>query len=434
MSHVIPSQLMPRDGGRLRVIMAAFSCSPGGGSELKVGWDAVRAVAPLHDLTVVTRSRFKGAIEAEVARVGGDLARVSFEYLDVEWLPVERVEKLFMGDNWAYLAWQTKLRRWLAPRAGEFDVAHHITYVRYWMASGASRHPGLPFVFGPVGGADTAPAALGATLSRRGRLVHLARDAVRRVFAASPALRRSVSSPSVVCLATTPATAEALRRLGARDVRLASDGYVDLESVVAPPGGPPPEPPVVICSGRLIEWKAHHLAIEAWVRAKIPGTLEIYGKGPSRERLEELVRRLGIEDSVRFRGHVDRSEFLAALGRARLLLHTSLHDSGGQVVIEAFQNGLPAVCWWHAGPGQTVNETCGVRVPVTDGSAEDALERMAVEIRRLATDDDAWLTAARGAVERVRSALSIESYGKALDASYRAAAGTPLSDGASTSG
>lgn len=413
---------------RLRVLVSAFACAPGRGSEPRTGWETVRVLAPRHDLTVVTRSQYRRTIEAEVAREGGPLAGVRFVYLDADGLPETWLDSRNWGENVVYLAWQLRVRRWVRRHVDLFDLAHHVTFVRYWVAPGVAGVPGLACVIGPVGGADSAPPALAATLSRRGRLAGRVRDGVRAFFSSWPGLRRAVSTAEV-CLATSPAAVQSLRRLGAGDVRIAPDVFARPEAVAASRTEPAATPPLVVGAGRMIEWKAYHLAVLAWARAAVPGYLALYGAGPSLERVRALAEELGVADRVRLPGAVPRDDVLNALRQARLFVHPSLHDSGGTVIVEALQNGVPVVCWDHAGPGQMVDSSCGAAIPVDDVPADDAIEAMASAIRRLVTDDEAWRAAAEGALERVRTRLNTEAHADRLEASYRAAFARSTYDG-----
>jgi hypothetical protein len=53
---------------RLKVLMSAYACAPGKGSEPGVGWAVAREMACYHDIWVITRRNNRPAIEAELAR------------------------------------------------------------------------------------------------------------------------------------------------------------------------------------------------------------------------------------------------------------------------------------------------------------------------------------------------------------------------------
>ena len=63
----------------------------------------------------------------------------------------------------------------LAPRIG-FQVVHHVTFVNYWMPTFLALLP-APFVWGPVGGGESAPRSFLSSFSWRGRIHELLRTA-----------------------------------------------------------------------------------------------------------------------------------------------------------------------------------------------------------------------------------------------------------------
>ncbi len=402
-----------RDGRRalrLKVLVSAYACEPGHGSEPAVGWHVARELSRLHDVTVVTRSCYRHSIEQAVAG-DAEIGSLRFMYLDPHHILEQVLDRPSAGENFHYALWQWQLRSFARDlhRSEHFDVAQHVTFCRYWMAPGLAWVDDLPLVFGPVGGADSAPPAMRRTLSRRGRLFEAARDGIRAAFEQSPDLRPALRR-CAVAIATTPATAASLKRLGARDVRILSEAYAEeAELSMVPPQG------VVrgddagaraVCAGRLIEWKGYHLAIEAWAQAQVTGTLEVFGAGPSDSRLKSLARHLGVADRVIFHGRTPRERFLRGLQGARMLIHPSLHDSGGMVLFESMQYGVPVVCWDHAGPGQQIDDSCGSAISIDPTSAETSIATMAAAIRRLASDDQHWRSRSEGAIRKVREHMT----------------------------
>lgn len=95
---------------------------------------------------------------------------------------------------------------------------------------------------------------------------------------------------------------------------------------------------------RLDPLKGHdHLfrALARLVPAHPNVVLLIVGEGPERERLERLRADLSIEQHIIFTGH--RRDVPDVLGAADLLVHPSLSESFGQVLIEACAAGKPVL-------------------------------------------------------------------------------------------
>jgi glycosyltransferase involved in cell wall biosynthesis len=74
------------------------------------------------------------------------------------------------------------------------------------------------------------------------------------------------------------------------------------------------------------------------------------------------VERLGISHQVKFLGRLSRAETLSQLKECDVLVHPSLHESGGMVCLEAMSLGLPVICLNLGGPAVQVTEECGVKI------------------------------------------------------------------------
>lgn len=93
--------------------------------------------------------------------------------------------------------------------------------------------------------------------------------------------------------------------------------------------------------------------------AMIPGPtwrLQIVGDGPQRERLQELARKLGIEEHVSFLGIRENAEIWRILQATDLLVQPSWFDGWSAVINEALMSGVPVVCSDRCGAADLVRE------------------------------------------------------------------------------
>ena len=385
----------------MRILISAYACEPGRGSEPGIGWNWVTQAARFHEVWAITRSNNLSPIQEHVRTrhvpdvhwVGFDLPRgVRF------WKRGQR------GVHLYYYLWQLGAQR-VARRLHaqvHFDVAHHATLGTYWLPSSLARLP-VPFLWGPVGGGESAVPAFYSTFDVRGRIHEHARDAARALATRDP-LVRATARRARLALATTPETAARLRGLGAREVEVLShvalppDDMRVLASVPFRTG----QEFRVLSVGRLLHWKGFHLGLAAFaqLRRSVPGSeYHIIGSGPERPRLERLIQQLGLGDSVRFSGEVSRARVLEMLAAADCLLHPSLHESGGWVCAEAMAAGRPVVCLNLGGPGLQVTPATGIAVPPL--SVEQVTRDLADALCRLATDEDARRSMGQAARQRV---------------------------------
>jgi glycosyltransferase involved in cell wall biosynthesis len=124
----------------------------------------------------------------------------------------------------------------------------------------------------------------------------------------------------------------------------------------------------------------------------------IVGEGPARKQLKELAATLGLVDRVSLLGRVPRAEVFELLSRSSVLLHPSLHDSGGAVCLEAMAAGAPVVCLDVGGPGEVVRSDCGVAVAAL--SPSQVVDDLAEALQRLLGDPQ--MRAAMGSRARAR--------------------------------
>lgn len=129
----------------------------------------------------------------------------------------------------------------------------------------------------------------------------------------------------------------------------------------------PDTAPLVLALGRLHENKAFDVLLEAIARE--PNVyLWLAGEGPLRQQLEQKAEVIGIKPRVRFLGW--REDVEALYATADIFVCPSRHEPLGNVVIEAWAQGIPVIATDSLGPGTLIkqNET-GILVPVDDAAA-----------------------------------------------------------------
>lgn len=402
---------------RLRVLISAFACAPAMGSELGVGWNTARELANRHEVWVLTQGIHRPAIEAELDH--SPVPNLHFLYYDVprwaSWWHRGRPTKQPYYYLWQFGAYRVARR--LHRKVG-LELAHHVTFVVYWKPSLLALLP-VPFIWGPVGGGESAPKAFRADFGMRGKAYEAMRDLARWAGEHDPFVRLTARR-SALAVATTEETAARLRILGARDVRVFSQVGLNEEEIdrLRTRGAPQEKDSARFASvGRLLHWKGFHLALRAFARARLSDAeYWVLGDGPERERLEALAEDLKISHQVKFWGRLSRDETLLRLGECHALVHPSLHESGGWVCLEAMALGRPVVCLELGGPAVQVTEETGFKVSPT--KSEQVVDELAAAMRVLAEDRGLTVRMGESAQKRVAEQFNWRKKGARLAEIY----------------
>ena len=273
----------------MKILMSAFSCGPGLGSEPGVGWSMALETARLgHEVVVLTQTEFQADIERELA-AGTLPANLRFDIYSPGWL--DRIRDTGLRWGFPSLTWPLVSVVWQFSalfharrcyKQADFDLIHHVSIA-------SIRHPtlltrlGAPTVIGPLGGGETAPMQLRKTFPWKDWCVELVRDVYNWALRADPITRLAFRDAKLILLRTEDSLIAVPRRYRNKvhiDVGLGIAEIVDIvdSDIVPRTSG---ESFRLLYAGRLLWWKGVHLAIRAIARARaqsVDATLTIVGE------------------------------------------------------------------------------------------------------------------------------------------------------------
>ncbi|HXF97239.1 MAG TPA: glycosyltransferase family 4 protein [Gaiellaceae bacterium] len=354
----------------MKVLISAYACEPGAGSEPGVGWNwSVQAALRGHDVTTVTRTNNRAAIEAALA--ASPIPNLEFRYVDLP-TPLMRLKKRlgFLGLYAYYYLWQFRValvaRR--LHRERRFDLVHHVTFVNDWMPSGlvAAR---APFVWGPVGGSThVMPSYAVRRLPARFRVYERIRRLIQGLFHRFDPLVELTRRRASLILTYTGEALEGVperHRRKARPIVHIGAHESDVPREIAPP---PREPFTVLTGGRLVHWKGFDLVVEgfakAFAREEARPRLVFTGDGSFRPVLEKLVHELGIADSVRFLGVLPtRDDVYDVVLDSHLYALPTWRDGPPVAILEAMLAARPVLCLDVGATRELVPRGAGFRIP-----------------------------------------------------------------------
>lgn len=382
------------------LLLSAYACEPHKGSEPAVGWQWALESARLgHEVWVITRRNNEPFIRQALEQ--SPQPNLRFVFYDLP-AGLRKWKRGSRGIHLYYLLWQwgAYLEAKALAKRISFDWVHHVTFVSIRQPSFMGLL-GIPFIFGPVAGGESAPFSLRKGYPLKGWLRDLARDVLNLGVRFDPFMHLTFRKAQHI-LATSEQTRALIPRAywPKSQVQLA----IGIESPTQEKGVRP-EGNRFLYVGNLLYLKGMHLGLQAFARLLEPcpeARLTMVGSGPEEGRLRALAEKLGIAHAIDWRPWMERAEVLKLYSQHHALLFPSLHDSGGMVVLEALTHGLPVVCLDLGGPGVIVDETCGKVIRTQGRSEHQVVADLAQAMAQLASDEQEWARCSDGAWQRAK--------------------------------
>ena len=387
-----------------RILLSAFACDPYHGSDEEIGWQWARELSARgFDVTVLTRRSHQPAIERGIQETG-HCRLVRFDYIDIGWLH-SMVKHVNRRNHLYYYAWQVAAFR----RARQhhvrhpFALIHHVTWYSFRQPSFMGLI-GAPFYFGPVAGGDEIPPGYTADFSFKEKVVEAVRRCSNALVRFDPMMRLTFATATRIYF-TSEAHLRRLQPSAAAKTALEFGIGCDLAPIAAMADvARVTRGDRLLFVGRCIGWKGMDIGLRilAQVRQRRPTVrLTVIGDGAERKRWMAKAHAMGLDDVIEWRGWIEKSAVLTMYAQYDAFFFPSLRDSGGFVVLEALQSGLPVVCFKLGGPGVVVDASCGLAV-VAKADREETVTRFAdavIHVLELGSAAHDWQTPCRKRVE-----------------------------------
>jgi glycosyltransferase involved in cell wall biosynthesis len=387
----------------MNVLVSAYACEPGKGSEPGAGWNWAVAASRRHDVCVITRANNRAAIESELARDPNPSLR--FIYVELPrwarfWKRGGRGVRLYYS-LWQILAAREARR---VCRKSEIDVVHHVTFANVWLPALACLTP-AKFVLGPIAGGQRVPLRLYPVLGATGIATELLLR-LRTLGRFNPLVRVAWRRAAII-LANNEETRRCLPPRHRRKTWIRPNACVAASSTpCAATSGT-----TALYAGRLNRFKGLSLAIRALALAP-EWDLVIIGRGPDLERLVRLARRVGVETRVQFLPPMPQPELWQRLAACRALLLPSLKEGASFIAVEAQALGVPVVAFDINGPA-ALAASPGARFElIRPDRPPEAIRSIAAALERIREQPPTPIQADFG----------LDAVARDVDAAYRASA------------
>ena len=349
---------------KLKVLVSAYACEPGKGSEPGVGWNWVNELARQHEVWVVTRANNRDTTEA--ALTGSDVKNLHFVYHDLpKWSRFWKKGPFAIYPY--YLLWHATLGVKLRNLHSEvgFDVFHHLTFAADWLPNFLSSQLDIPTVVGPLAGYETAD-AIKKFIALPHLVSHYLKVGMRQIFIRFRT--KELRNFSLVISNNENYTRYYMKHIGVkRCINISTQGYSpslnlpNIEQSDLLREQSRGKSLNITMGGRMKYWKGYDVAIRVFAELKKRGInfqVTLIGSGASwyERRILKSIEGQGVSDCVNILKTLPRDIFLERLRSSDLFLYPTFYGSGDAIMLEAIMLNVPVVCFPSAGAKEIVGE------------------------------------------------------------------------------
>lgn len=382
----------------MKILINCYACSPYKGSEPGMGWNFVKCLCRLHELHIITESKFKPDLNRYFKEHPEETPFYHFYFIEKK--RHKKLRKVWPPSYyWFYKSWQKKALRLaqILDKQENFDVIHQLNMVGY-REPGYLYEIGKPLVWGPMGGFNITPWLLLPSMGIYGALFYSFRNLINlyQMYFSKRVKKAIIQSKMVIC-ATSDDTNTVQRLWGKKSIVIPEVGFI-----------PTTQSTIIkhrinrlkICwSGLHIPRKSLNLLLEALAICPLKNEIELHiiGEGICTTKWKKLSEKLRLKD-VYWYGWVARDKALQIMQDSHLFVITSLSDATSTVLLEALSLGLPIVTLNHLGFSNIVNNDCGIKIDIK--SKQQVITDLAQAIGKLCQNEAERMRLAQGALKR----------------------------------
>ena len=386
-----------------------------------MGWNFVHCLAPMHELHIITESKYKADLDRYLAEHPDEAHLYHFYFIRRKRYDVLR--KIWPPSYyWFYRIWQRKVLSFARQLDAKenFDVAHALNMAGY-REPGFLYQLGKPLVWGPVGGFCISPWCLLRSMGMYGLLYYGARNLINVWQMHHKLTPRKMARHANAIIAATQDNHDAISALWHRESTIIPEvGTIahQMSPTISKRDGK-----LKVCwSGQHTPAKTLNLLLEALALVSNPQDIELHviGQGRSTARWKKQSQQLQLNNII-WHGWVKREEALVIMQQCHVFCITSVTDLTSSVLLEALSLGLPIVALNLFGFSNVVTEECGIKIDVY--SERQVISDIAAAVSTIAVDENLRIRMAHAALLRAQDftwenkAIQISQlYAKAIQA------------------
>lgn len=354
----------------LKILINAYACSPGMGSEPGMAWNWVSNLAKFCELYIITEGEFREKIE-EVVPTLEQGKNMHFYYNPV----TDEIRKMCWNQgDWRFYKyyrewqWKTYLMAKDICSSEHIDVLHQLNMIGFrepgylWKLS---KENGVPFVWGPVDAKDKFPVAYLDGASIKTKLFMRLKNFLTGIqLRYSERVLKAARQTSVIFSASSNSQRSFKKYMHIDSPLLNETGCYVQEHPITDKSQK--ETFDVLWVGKMDFRKQLSLALQTMAAiGDNKFRLHIVGGGDA-AFYQQMAEGLGIADQCVWHGMVSHDEVQKLMQASDIFFFTSVAEGTPHVVLEAIGNNLPVVCFDTCGQGDAVNDKVGRKVALSN--------------------------------------------------------------------
>lgn len=396
-----------------KILVSAYGCEPGKGSEQGVGWNWVLEMARNNKLFVVTRSNNRESIEANLPKEVAD--NIEFYYYDTAKV-IKGLKKRARGLYFYYFCWQLgiipTLRRIIKHHRPDYSM--HLTFGSMWMPTFLPWFR-TPFIWGPIGGGDCEPRSFFSKLPFKQRVGAYLRVIMNKSVVFNLPLWFNCSR-AVAILCRTKSSGDVLLSRFNKKKHVILESAIEMLPQKQESDLSSNSAIRLVTTGRLTASKNIVTAVRALADLRLKGVdleYRIIGSGSEKARIEAEVAKFELQNRVKIIDEMTRDMVVEELRKSDIFLFPSLREGGSWALMEAMAVGLPVVCLDWSGMKIITDDQSAIRLPVTNPA--QVVKDMADAIFKLVNDSELRCRMGEAGRQRIEQEFSWGAKGRFME-------------------
>ena len=370
----------------IKVLINAYACSPGMGSEPGMAWNWCMNLARYCELFIITEGEFRERIETVVPTLPHG-QNMHFYYNPVP----EKVRQMCWNQgDWRFYKYYKRWQKKTAEIAEDIckkeniDILHQLNMIGFrepgylWQVS---KKKGIPFVWGPIDAKDSFPMAYAQNADFKIQMFLRIKNLITRLQLRFSRRVKAAAKQACVVVGASSNSVKSLKNYLNIDASLVNETGCNISSEIGFAEIKYKDAFDILWVGKFDFRKQLELALRAIAAMKLDNIrLHIVGGGND-EPYKNLASDLGISSCCVWHGLVSHDTVQNIMKQCDVLLFTSVAEGTPHVVLEAIANGVPVICFDTCGHGDCVTEDVGIKIPLTN--PEQSIKDFANAIRAL---------------------------------------------------